>query len=108
MIFVSNIFGKALTSKIYKEHIQLKSKQTNNLIKKWTEDTNRHFSKEDIKMANKHIRYSQIQCNPYQTTNGIFHRIRIKDFTICMETQKTPDSQNNLEKEKWSWRNKAP
>ena len=43
----------------------------------------------------------QIQCNPYQTTNGIFHRTRTKNFTICMETQKTPNSQSNLEKEKW-------
>ena len=51
---------------------------------------------------------SQIQCNPHQITNGIFHRIRIKNFTICMETQKTLNSQSNLEKEKWSWRNQAP
>ena len=40
----------------------------------------------------------QIQCNPYQTTNGIFHRTRTKNFTICMETQKTPNSQSNLKK----------
>ena len=45
----------------------------------------------------------QIQCNPYQTTNGIFHRTRTKNFTICMETQKTLNSQSNLEKEKWNW-----
>ena len=50
----------------------------------------------------------QIQCNPYQTTNGIFHRTRTKNFTICMETQKTPNSLSNLEKEKWIWRNQAP
>ena len=50
----------------------------------------------------------QIQCNPSQTTSGILHRIRTKNFTICMETQKTPNSQSNLEKEKWSWRNQAP
>ena len=50
----------------------------------------------------------QIQCNPYQATNGILHRIRTKIFTICMETQKTLNSQNNLEKEKWSWRKQAP
>ena len=42
----------------------------------------------------------QIQCNPYQTTNGIFHRIRTKIFTVCMEIQNTPNSQSNLEKEK--------
>ena len=40
----------------------------------------------------------QIQCNPYQTTNGILHRITTKNFTICMETQKTLSSQSNLEK----------
>ena len=50
----------------------------------------------------------QIQCNPYQTTNGIFHRTTTKNFTMCMETQKTMNSQSNLEKEKQSWRNQAP
>ena len=50
----------------------------------------------------------QIQCSPHQTTNGILHRIRTKNFTIRMETQKTPNSQSNLEKEKWSWRTQAP
>ena len=47
----------------------------------------------------------QIQCNPYQIINYIFHRTRTKKFTIHMETQKTPNSQSSLEKEKWSWRN---
>ena len=41
----------------------------------------------------------QIQCDPYQVTNGIFPRTRTKTFTIHMETQKTPNSQNSLEKE---------
>ena len=47
----------------------------------------------------------KFQCNPYQTTNGIFHRTGTKNFTIFMETQRTPKSQSNLEKEKQSWRN---
>ena len=50
----------------------------------------------------------QIQCNPYQTTHGIFHRTRTKNFTICMVTQKILNSQSNPEKEKRSWRNQAP
>ena len=50
----------------------------------------------------------QSEHNPYQTINGILHRIRTKNFTIHMETQKTLNSQSNLEKEKWSWRNQAP
>ena len=47
----------------------------------------------------------QIQWNSYQTTNGIFHRNRTKNFTICMETQKTLNSQSNLETEERNWRN---
>ena len=47
----------------------------------------------------------QIQSDPYQITNDIFHRTRTKKFTIHMETQKTPNSQSSLEKEEWSWRN---
>ena len=50
----------------------------------------------------------QIQCNPYQTTSVIFHSCRAKKFTICRETRKTPNSQSNLENEKWSWRNQVP
>ena len=44
----------------------------------------------------------QIQCDPYQITNGFFHRSRTKNFTIHMETEKTPNSQSSLEKEEWS------
>ena len=44
----------------------------------------------------------QIQCNPYQATNGIFHRTRANNFTVCMEIQKTLNSQSNLEKEEWA------
>ena len=46
-----------------------------------------------------------IQCNPYQITNSIFHSTKTKNFTIHMETQKTPNSQSSLEKEEWSQKN---
>ena len=46
-----------------------------------------------------------IQCNPYETSKGTFHRVRTNNFTICMEIQKTSNSQSNLEKEEWNWRN---
>ena len=47
----------------------------------------------------------QIQCNPYEATNGIFHRARRNNFTVSMGIQKTSNSQNNLDKEEWNWRN---
>ena len=40
----------------------------------------------------------QIQCDPYQITNGTFHRTRTKNFTIHMETQKTLNSQSSPKK----------
>ena len=49
----------------------------------------------------------QIQCDPYQITNGILHRPRTENFTIHMEAQKTLNSQSSLEKEEWSWGNQC-
>ena len=55
-MIVNETTDKGLISKIYKQHIQLNTRKTNNTFKEWGKDLIRHFSKEDIQKPSKHMK----------------------------------------------------
>ena len=98
-IFASHVSVKELISRIYKEIVQFNN-NTNNLIKKWAKDMNRHLFKEDTQMVNKQTKRCSVSriIKEMQVKTTLRSSYALAWFSL-KQTNKNPQTPENVSKD---------